>query len=329
MPGYNYRVRFDMPRGDHLKSDEQDLLLATLAGGQQVRLWSAGVGTPISAHSSGAVVSGPFCTEGEARAAAALARDSLLLWATTHGIGVDTGDGHVRQALTAKGREFLEAKIGRPARVDVQGIDIYEDVNPSPAFVRLNVEAAVAKNVSAFVEAIGSAVSQEWQPSEHQRLAMELYCSSFFDGVFRSRFITLVTAVEALLIPKKRDASVQALVDDAYAAAEALPLDNPSRASLLTGIERLREESIGQSARRMIKALLGDHQYDGLPAEKFFQMCYSVRSETLHDGHPSDETIDFLVMGNKLQPLIGDLILASLRKSALEQGTDLDKLVRE
>lgn len=327
MPGYNYRVRFDMPRGDHLKSDEQEILLATHAGGQQVWLRSAHVGTPVSAHSSAAVGSGPFSTEGEARAAAGLARDSLLLWATTHGIGVDTGDGHVRQALTAKGREFLEAKIGRPARVDVQGIDIYEDVNPSPAFVRLSVEATVAKNVSAFVEAIGSAVSQEWQPSEHQRLAMELYCSSFFDGVFRSRFITLVTAIEALLIPEMRDAAVQALVDDARAAAEALPADNPSRASLLTGIERLREESIGQAARRMIKALLGERQYDGLPAEKFFQRCYSVRSETLHDGHPSDEAVDFLALGNKLQPLIGDLILASLSKSALEQGTDLDKLV--
>ena len=48
--------------------------------------------------------------------------------------------------------------------------------------------------------------------------------SSFFDGVFRSRFITLVTAVEALVAQDRRGASVQALLDEACKAASSLDI---------------------------------------------------------------------------------------------------------
>jgi len=284
-------------------------------------------GSPLSAGSTASIVCGPFEGKREARAAAELARDAILLWATAHGIGVDTGDGHVRSALTDKGKELIEAQFGKPVRDDIQGIDVYADEDREMLFVRLNAEAQLAKNPDTFVEQVAMAVSGQWKATDKQSIAMELLSSSYFDSVFRSRFITLVTAVEALVKQNKREGSIQLLLDDACKAVSNLHISNSEKSSLKSGLQRLREESIGRSAAKLITHLLPSKMYGKLAAHKFFRKCYNIRSETVHEGRPHDTDVDFLPLGNELQVLVRDLILASIRESAVQQGVDSDDLL--
>jgi hypothetical protein len=325
--GYNYRLRFDLPKGDHFKSDDQEIPVVELPSGQLVRLRSGAKDSPLSAHSTASIVCGPFESEYEARAAAELARDALLLWATAHRFGVDTGDGHVRATVTNKGKELLEAQFDKPVRNDIQGIDVYPDEEPKPLFVRLEAKAQLAKNPDAFVERVASAVSKCWRATDKQRIAMELFSSSFFDGVFRSRFITLVTAVEALVTQKKREDSIQTLLDDACRAACELDTGDSEKTSLKSGLQRLREESIGRSAAKLIACLLPGKMYGKLGADKFFRKCYKIRSETVHEGRPQDMDVDFLALGNELQALVGDLILTSIRETGKQQDIEPAELL--
>lgn len=327
MAEYNYRVRFDLPKGDHFRSDEDELLVLRLPDGKEVRLRSGAIGSPLSQHSTASIVCGPFGSDHEAQAGAELARDALLLWATIHGLGVDTGDGHVRSTVTHEGRKRLEAQLGKPVRNDVQGIDVYPDDEPKAVFVRFTAEGQVAKNPDAFAERVAAGISEQWRAPDKLRVAMELFSSSFFDGVFRSRFITLVTAVEALVAQDRRGASVQALLDEACKAASSLDIEDPVRISLKSGLERLRDESIGGSAAKLIARLLAGKKYGELPADKFFRKSYDIRSQTVHDGRPHDPDIDFLQVANQLQALVADLLVASVEECAIQQGADVDRLL--
>lgn len=327
MAGYNYRVRFDLPKGDHFRSDEHELLVLRLPDGKEVRLRSGAINSPLSQHSTASIVCGPFESEPEAQAGAELARDALLLWATIHKLGVDTGDGHVRSTVTDEGRERFEAQLGVPVRNDVQGIDVYPDEEPKAVFVRFTAEEQLAKNPGAFVERVAAGISEQWRAPDKLRVAMELFSSSFFDGVFRSRFITLVTAVEALVVQDWRGASVQALLDGACNAASSLEIEDSVKVSLRSGLERLRTESIRGSAAKLIARILAGKEYGGLPADKFFRKYYDIRSQTVHDGRPHDPDVDFLQLVNELQVLVADLLIASAEECATQQGIDVDRLL--
>jgi hypothetical protein len=258
------------------------------------------------------LVGGPYETEQAARSAAERTRDALLIWGVRFRFGVDVGDGHIRGTLTHAGKAHYEETLGKPVRNDVQGIDVYPD-DGDIVFVRVDFKASVAKDVATFVAELRELLrSDTWQLSNKQRVGAELFCASFFDAVFRSRFITLVTAVEALLDPDPRSATVQGLIDGAVAAANLADLPNPDRDSLLGGLTRLRSESIGRAGRRLADALLAGRTYDALTPGAFFARCYRIRSQTVHTGAPEDPEVDFLALANVCQQFVGDLLLASL-----------------
>jgi hypothetical protein len=151
--------------------------------------------------------------------------------------------------------------------------------------------------------------------SEKQRLAAELYCLSFFDTSFRSRFITLVTAVEALLNPVMRPAKVQSLIDNVKASLRGLETDDATRESMRGSLDYMKYESIGQAGRSLADSLLGDREYSGMKPGRFFNRCYGLGSEIVYRGAPSDSTVDLLQESNALQAFVGDLLIASFGAS--------------
>lgn len=143
-------------------------------------------------------------------------------------------------------------------------------------------------------------------------LAAELYGASFFDVAFRSRFITLVTAVEALLDAPLRSNEIQVFVNDAKAKANSLVADPATRQAVVSSLEWLKNDSIGQTGRALAERLLVNLEYAGLSAGKIFSHCYRLRSEIVHNGKTSDPTIDLLQLSNACQAFVADLLLASL-----------------
>ncbi|EKD40207.1 MAG: hypothetical protein ACD_75C00141G0002 [uncultured bacterium] len=307
---FNFRLRFDLVEGSHLNSNDELVRLDSSLSGELLTICSAARGTPISSHSSVAIIGGAYGSYDVALETAEQLRDSLLVWAVKNRFGIDIGDGCVRSILTDAGKTYFERQLGKPVRGDLQGIDVYP-AEGDTVFVRAEADVSIGKSIEGFIANLREIRSLSWHLTEKQRIAAELFSASFFDRVFRSRFITLVTAVEALLEPARRCIEVQTIIDQARASAEALSKANPARQSLISGLERLREESIGQAGRQLADCLLKDKSYDDMPPGRFFARCYTIRSQTVHNGVPEDPSVDFLTLGNSCQQFVGDLLLAS------------------
>src|SRR5205823_5228265 len=144
------------------------------------------------------------------------------------------------------GLQFFQKEAGGPVRSDIHGIDVYEHID-GLSFVAINAEASIGKAAAAFVEEVAAAVASPVFLNAKQELAGEILSASYFDASDRSRFITLITAVEALL-------------------------------------DRQPRESIGQAGRALAERLLDGKVYEGQTPAQFFSLCYGLRSSILHSG---------------------------------------------
>lgn len=317
MPEFEFRLRFNLLGNDHLKCDDEELELVRSDDGKRIRLRAGPRGSPIKSSSQIAITGGPYQSEGEALRVAQLAREAVVVWAVKQRLGVEFGDGKLRRFITDSGREHYQRQLGHPIRNDQLGIDVYE-MQEGLLFASISLDLSVDKRADTFVDQFREGITMPLHLSEKQRLAAELYCFSFFDTSFRSRFITLVTAVEALLNPAVRSDNVERLVDDVKNMLSSLETDDATRESMRGSLDYMKYESIGQAARSLAASLLGNRKYGGARADRFFNRCYKLRSEIVHRGKPSDSTVDLLQESNALQAFVADLLLASFGVSVME-----------
>jgi hypothetical protein len=250
MRKFDFRLRFNLPESYRIASDAEELELLVTPAGQKIYLKSAASGTAIQEHARAAVRGGPFESEQEARDAAERSKRALLFWAIEQRSGIDFGDGRQRGIATNEGLRMLQEQHGMPFRNDVHGVDVFEPLEKL-AFVYSGLAAQVGKYPPNLVSTFGREYSNKRHATDKQILACEVYASSFFDIGQRSRFITLVTAVEALLEPSKRPDSAQSLVNDLVVKTQEAVVDEATKASVKGSLEWLRYESISQAGRAL------------------------------------------------------------------------------
>ncbi len=310
MQKFDFRLRFNLPESYRIASDAQELELLATPSGQRIYLKSAATGSAIKDHARAAVVGGSFGSEMEAREAAESSKRALLCWAIEQRAGIDFGDGIQRSIATNEGLRMLEEQHGVPFRTDVHGIDVFEPKD-NLRFVYSSAAAQVGKFPPNLVSAFGREYSNKRRATEKQVLACEIYAGSFFDISQRSRFIALVTAVEALLEPATRSNSVQSLVDELMAKTQEAAVCEATKVSIRSSLAWLRRESIGQSGRSLANSLLPNKVYDGKSAGAFFSSCYELRSRIVHEGTAGSQ-IDVWQLASAMEEFVAHLLLASL-----------------
>lgn len=315
MAEYEFRLRFNLADAYRIGSDAEELELLTLPTGERFRLRTAVRGKPIKDHARAAVLAGPYASDDEARAAAERAKLALLYWAVEQRLGIDFGDGRQRSFVTEVGLALLRKQLGCPVRNDVHGIDVYER-DESLRFIAVDANDEVGKCPANLVQAFGREFRGARRLTEKQILSSEIYSGSFFDVSHRSRFITLVTAVEALLDPARRPESVQTLVTEMEGMTRASAVDDSTKKAIVSSLQWFREESIGQSGRALARRLLPHQQYDDRSSWAFFTQCYHLRSQIVHRGSVEDPSIDMLSLANTMETFVSELLLASLRDGA-------------
>jgi hypothetical protein len=320
MAQFEFRLRFHLREGDRIEEPAEEIVITENSAGQRLRLKSGELGKPIKERSRAALIGGPYPTPEEARTAAEGAKRSLLIWAIRQRLGIDLGDGKARSGFTDYGRRWLEERVGGPVRNDVHGIDIYER-DDGLKFVSLNMSANLGTSSKNLSQIVGAEFAQPTQLTDKQVVAAELYCSSFFDVSPRTRLVTLVSSVEAVLELQERPPEAVQLVETFKAAVNNGGLDLVTRSSLLGSLERLRRESIGQAGRRLAKELLGEREYAGTNASKFYSDCYELRSQIVHDGYVHDRGTDLPEVANALSTFVADLLLASFGSRAATSVT--------
>lgn len=315
MPQYDFRLRFHLPGRDHINAEAEELLVLEDSSGATVRLRSGARGSAIKDHSRASLIGGPYPSAADAHAAAERTKRALLIWAVRNRIGIDLGGRRPRSVITAAGRQWLEEQIGGPVRTDVHGIDVYEHVN-GVVFAALNAEASVGKAAAAFVEQVAAAITTPVPLSPKQELAGEILSASYFDSSDRSRFVTLITAVEALLDPQPRPAVAQQVVARMMQIVEESGVDEGTRAAMSGSLQWLKRESIGQAGRALADRLLRGKVYEAQPAARFFTYCYELRSSILHLGSVPTAINDFPSVCAAAHAFVCDLLIASFAEAA-------------
>lgn len=320
MPEYEFRLRFNLS-STRISANVPEFPLLNFPDGAQIRLRSGQTGKAIQDLERIALVGSPFRSVEDARAAGEKAKSGLLYWALEHRLGIDFGDGHSRSRITQEGFAQLERDLNSPVRADVHGLDVYERV-PNLKFVSVQATAQLGVNVENFIATFVREFEGARKISAKQSLASEIYTSSFFDVSPRSRFITLVSAVEALLEPEPRPESVQLLVGEMEQMVRARGIDKQITDSILSNLQWLKKDSIGQAGRKLAARLLVHKKYDGKTPDKFFNDSYTVRSNLVHRGS-IDPSINPLSLANVMSEFVGDLLLASLNENReiLEQSS--------
>jgi hypothetical protein len=322
MPLYDFRLRFNFPEAYRIGSDVEKIELLVLPLGERIRMRSGAIGTPIKDHTEVAVLGGPFASEDQARDAAGKTKRALLYWAIEQRLGIDFGDGKQRSRFTNAGLAELEKRLECPLRNDIHGIDVYEHVEKLK-FVKGDVKATVDKSPLRLIDTFQREYLHTRHLTEKQVLASEIYASSFFDISPRSRFITLVTAVEALLERPKRPDVVEELVEEFKAKTQLPNIDEQTKNSIIGSLGDLKRESITQAGRTLAGRLIPNELFDGQSSADFFTRCYDLRSQILHRGKIEDELVDMLDLANIMEGFVAKLLLAALN-SAPQQGTGAD-----
>lgn len=321
MPAYDFRLRFNFPEAYRISSDVDELELFASPSGDRIRLRSAVTGTPIKDHPWAAVFGGPYASEDQARSAADQSKRALLYWAIEQRLGIDFGDGKQRSIVTNAGLAMLQEQHGCPFRNDLHGIDIYEHID-NLRFISVNANDKLGENPLNLIQTFHLEYLKGRQLSEKQILASEIYASSFFDTSARSRFITLVTAIEALLEPLKRSDEVQTVVAEFEAKTRQSTMDEPSKNSIIGSLQWVRYESIGQSGRALAHRLLPNELFEGQSSADFFTRCYELRSQTVHRGVITDKSVDMWQLANTMEAFVANLMIASLNDAQQDAPAD-------
>jgi len=315
MCNYYFRLRFNFLDGDSIASDKEKLSIISTDEGFSVRLISGEKGKPIQDKSTGALIGGPYPTKEDAETGGNSAKRALLVWAVSNQFGINFGDGKVRSLVTEEGLNYFSALHGVPCRNDIHGIDIYKH-EENLQFIKFEATASVAKGEDNFVSFILNEFNNQKPLSEKQVISAELYCSSFFDVSFRSRVVTLINSIEAMLEPEDRDKDAIDLVCSMIQLVKSSVLEKSVKASMQGSIQWLKKDSISQSGRKLCGSLLPENEYMGMSSTKFFTYCYGVRSNIVHSGGNSTQEIDLLDLSNTMQLFVKDLILASIEQTA-------------
>jgi hypothetical protein len=319
MPLYDFRLRFNFPEAYRIGSDVEEIELLVLPLGERIRMRSGAIGTPIKDHAQVAVLGGSFASEDQARDAAEKTKRALLYWAIEQRLGIDFGDGKQRSGVTKAGLAMLQKQHGCPVRNDIHGIDIYEHVEKL-RFVNVHGEVKLSKHPPKLIDTFQREYLHTRYLTEKQVLASEIYASSFFDISPRSRFITLVTAVEALLERPKRPDVVEELVEEFKAKTQLSNIDVQAKNSIIGSLGDLKRESITQAGRMLAGRLIPNELFDGQSSADFFTRCYELRSQILHRGKLEDGLVDMLDLANIMEGFVARLLLAALN-SAPQHGS--------
>ena len=310
MPEYDFRIRFHFSGGNHINSEAEKLLVLQESGRATIHLCSGARGSAIKDYSRASLIGGPYPSAADAQAAAERTKIALLIWAVRNRVGIDLGGRQPRSVITVAGLELLEKQIGGPVRADIHGIDVYEHID-GLVFVALDVDAKIGKAAAAFVEEVAAAVATPVSLSAKQELAGEILSASYFDASDRSRFVTLITAVEALLDPQQRPAATQLMLAKMIKVFEESGVEEATHDAMLGSLQRLKRESIGQAGRALAERLLGGKVYQGQTPAQFFSLCYRLRSSILHSGKVPPEITDFLSVCATAHAFVCDLLIAS------------------
>lgn len=199
-------------------------------------------------------------------------------------------------AAEVAGRRLVQALLWMAVSTDVALRLNYASHEPAVVFERnrspgfeMHAFAELVHSPANVFRELHDAYSELAQPSEKLLLSMEIFSAARLEKSPRAIFLALVSALEPLAAQRPLSEDVKRLTDKWLADLDyqvSLPVD--VRSSLKGRIHQLARESVSQAIRRLIRETLPDNPC----AVKAIENAYSLRSQIVHEGAPSDLDTD-------------------------------------
>ena len=303
---FSFRIRFHLPEHQRLSLKVPASPIDTRGSPSALTLAAGVPGKNIDECDRLTLRGDGYVTENDALEGGERLRDVLTIALAHLHLGADFGDRAAKGWVTPYGLELLSQERGQRVLNDVHGVMTFES-DPQPRFASVHADAIVGVGEAKVRSAIAFAFDKARALNEQERLAFDLYSSSFFQASPDARLVMLVTAIETLIHRGPRSVEAQAHVNQFVESVKASSLASAERDAILGALKDLLVESIGQAARRLARSLIG-RTYLELEPEQFATKAYSLRSDLVHGRFPRPTREDVSAMRPPLEAFVGDLL---------------------
>lgn len=213
---------------------------------------------------------------------------------------------------------FSAAGIQKGERViqDRLGLLVFR-TDPKGKFLFLSGSAAsVGTGMEGLIGTLQSVREGHHGPwTDEQKLAYELLHASLFDSNPETRYIQLVTAVEALL-PNGRKVPfdiANALDELVTVIANRTDIEKSVRDRVAVLLRQGKKESISRLGAQLAGTLSGD--YGNQAPQKYFREAYGIRSNLVHGNPKRVSSNELSQRYSELVKFVLDLLDAATRHS--------------
>lgn len=246
-----------------------------------------------------ALIGSGFSSEEEANRHGFNLKQALLIVGAILRFGIDPGKEKtnfiVGKVVKEKARD-----MGYRLLEDTHGLCAYREDIPV-LFASSKTSVVSGPKSKTFIDRLIEMYNKNYQLSEKQTLALELYNLSRFEWSQRAKFLTLIIIVEAL--SERENVSDKELknINELIKFAKATGLNN----HLVGRLRELKKESISKSCRKLVESHLGREE------AKEFNKSYEIRSNILHKGKvPSGVNLSNAIPS--LDQLVYNLLLTDI-----------------
>jgi hypothetical protein len=186
-------------------------------------------------------------------------------------------------------------------------------VMPQVVFISMQADMIRGVAFEQFLSVFQTALSRPREIDNRERVALELFNASFFQTSEDSRFLLLMSGLEALIVQQPRSEAVYAFVRTLTAVIEAANrIDEMERDALKQGVGQFQRESIGQAGRRLVSETLDGRTYEGMTPSDFFSRCYRLRSRLVHGDLPFPTREELGGVVAQIEVMLSDLLSTDL-----------------
>jgi len=318
---YCFRILFCRSPREKVDVEASSVEILTDCRAPTVKLSSYGAGESIKESRELILSACGYRSEAGAERAGRVVKQALALAAARARIGVDFRSRGPSSAVTPAGLQYFAGLLNLegPVAPDKYGLVTYKRL-AGLHFIKMgDMNSVVTKPLEELAEPLRVFVDADLQLSAMEEVAFEFYNASFFQASADARFLLLMTAIEALIDPAKRSTEARKHVDTLIAATRANEsMPDAERTSIEGSLCFLKDESFRQAGKRIVAARLGDREYEGKTAEKYFSDCYNLRSRLVHGKDPIPTWAEVNQANGALERFVSDLLTVPWDQSDLD-----------
>lgn len=305
---YKFRVVFSLGESTYLDSDLTNTYLLSDSGNCNL---SSNDGKKINESNKLNVVGTGFNSEQEAQSKGQTIMNLLRLYSVVGRTGVSLGNNTVTGGISDYFQNKIYKETGNKVINEVNGLIVYEDaVHTKVASVSFG-SGILYKGFSRFKDTFEENYNNTLIFSDKLVNAMDFYNLAMLTAAPKLRFLLFVIAIEAIIETKQRTAiAVEHVTSLITHTEDNLALTDSERSSILGSLKYLKNQSISQSGRELVEAMLGEKVYNGKPSRKFFTECYSLRSSLVHTGTWKEKDNE---LAYELERMVVDLLIAHVK----------------